>query len=790
MTTWPAPDGRDAWRIGGSPRRVEDVRFLTGCGRYVDDHRRDGAAHLVLLRSPHAHARILSVDASAARAMPGVLAALTAEDEAREGFGTFSNRIRRQRADGSPMFEPPRHLLARGTVRHVGEAVAAIIATSEAAARDATERIDITYEALPAVTDPSLAAQPGAPAIWSEQPDNRAFVFRAGDAEAVARGFAAAAHVVRGRFAIPRLAGCAMETRACLAEHDPGTGRYTLTVGAQTPHTLRQEIAQNILRIPTARLRVISPDVGGAFGLKGGDFPEYGLALWAARVTGRPVRWRATRTESFVADHQARDNVWEAELALDDEGNFLAMRARSWAALGASLAYAGTHQATNNLGGLAGPYRTPAIHVEATGVFTNAPPVAPYRGAGRPEATFVMERLADLAAEALGQDRIAIRLRNMAPPEAMPFRTGLVFSYDSGDFPGLTQAALAAADWEGFPRRRVASEARGLRRGIGFAFGIEIAGGPPEAPFEEHAAASLDATGSLVLRLGTHSHGQGHETAFRQIAAEELGVPPDAIAFVQGDTDAVAHGRGTFGSRSISTGGTALLGALHAIRDKARDIAAHALEVAPGDLEFRDGGFQIAGTDRGMRLAEVAALAYRPPALPPGMEPGLVAAVTRAPAGPTFPNSAHVCEVELDPETGELRVVAYLVADDAGRLINPMLAHGQTQGGVAQGLGEALMERVAFDASGQILSASFQDYALPRAGDLPDIETVSRGVPTAANPLGAKGVGEGGAVGAHAALVNAVAHALGRQVRLDMPLTAEAVWRALCFAPQEMEEAR
>ncbi len=778
MTTLPAPEEGRGWRIGGSPRRIEDARFLTGAGRYVDDHGRPDDAFLVILRSPHPHAVIVASDTAAAASMPGVLAVLTGEAEAAAGFGTFSNRIRRERADGTPMFEPPRHLLARERVRHVGEAVAAIVATSESEARDAADHVVIEYRALSAVTDPALAASPGAPSLWDEQPDNRAFVFRAGDAAATARGLASATHVVRGRFTIPRLAGCAMEARACIAEHDPATHSYTLIVGAQTPHTLRQEIAQRILRIPAERLRVVSPDVGGAFGLKGGDFPEYGLALWAARETGRRVRWRATRSEAFLADHQARDNAWEAELGLDAEGRFLALRARSFAALGASLAYAGTHQATNNLGGLAGPYRTPALHVEAIGVFTNAPPVAPYRGAGRPEATFVMERLVDMAADALGLDRIALRLRNMAPPEAMPFRTGLVYTYDSGDFPGLTRTALAAADWEGFASRRAASAARGKRRGIGFAFAIEIAGGPLEAPLEEHAAVSLDASGRLALRVGTHSHGQGHETAFRQIAAEVLGIAPDAIGFIQGDTSAVAHGRGTFGSRSISTGGSALLGALHAIRDQAQAEAARALEVAPADLEFAAGRFQVAGTDRGMSLVELAAR-MRPT---PGTEPGLSAAITRAPAGPTFPNSAHVCEVEVDPETGEVRILAYLVADDAGRLINPMLAHGQTRGGVAQGLGEALMERIVFDPYGQVLTGSFQDYALPRALDLPDIATLSRGVPTAANPLGAKGVGEGGAVGAPAALVNAVAHAIGAQPALHMPLTAQTIWHALCCA--------
>jgi carbon-monoxide dehydrogenase large subunit len=516
--------------------------------------------------------------------------------------------------------------------------------------------------------------------------------------------------------------------------------------------------------------------------MKNSPFPEYGLLLWAAKKVGRPLRWTATRAESFLSDYHARDNHSSVELALDKDGIFLGLRIRTLANLGAYLGFNTPHPSTNNLGGLAGVYRTPHIHAEVIGVFTNTQPMAPYRGAGRPEATYAVERVIDVAADELGIDRVDLRRRNLIPPEAMPFKTGLVFTYDSGEFGKNMDLALAEADWAGFAARRAEAARRGRLRGIGIANAIEIAGGPFRNPNEESAEIRFDASGNVTLLMGTHNHGQGHETSFRQLAVSLLGVAPERIRIVAGDTDAVVHGRGTFGSRSMMAGGTALVRASDKIVERGKAIAAHLLEAGESDIVFEDGRFSVAGTDRGVRIEEVARTAYTAGKLPPGAEYGLSALAITTPPEATFPNGCHVCEVEIDEDTGAVEIVNYVVVDDVGTVINPLLVKGQIHGGVAQGVGQALLENLVYDpGSGQMVSGSFMDYAMPRADDMPAMTVLSNPVPTPNNPLGVKGAGEAGTVGALPAVINAVVDALRPLgvTHLDMPATPARVWAAI-----------
>jgi aerobic carbon-monoxide dehydrogenase large subunit len=766
--------------VGAPVRRVEDGRFLRGAGRFVDDLAPAGAATLFVLRSPHAAARIARIDPAAARAMPGVLLVLTGADV--EELGVLRCVTPRHRRDGRPIAQTPWRMLAVGQVRYVGDAVAAVVAETRSQAQDAAEAIGVEYEPRPAVADAAEAVEPGAPAVWPGlAPDNESFLFRLGDFAAVDAAFARAAHVTRLDFRVSRVSANPMEPRAALAGWDPAEGRWTLTTGTQLPHVLRNEIAEYALRVPTNRLRVVSPDVGGGFGMKESPFQEYVLALHAARLLGRPVRWAATRTESFLSDSHARDNVSTAELALDAEGSFLALRVHTLCNLGAYLAWQGPVSSTNNVGGLAGVYRTPHIATEVRGVFTNTQPTAPYRGAGRPEAIYAIERCIDVAAREMGLDRVALRRRNMIRPEEMPFRTGLDYTYDSGDFPANMAAALAAADWDGFAARRTEAAAHGRLRGIGLANAIESAGGPHRGPMEEAAEIRFDSGGSVTLLMGSHNHGQGHETVFRQIASEKLGIPPGRIRYVCGDTDLVAHGRGTIGSRSMMAGGGALVSAAQRIVQKGKRIASQLMEAAEEDIEFADGRFRVAGTDKAIGIEDLARRSYVPGALPTGEELGLSALLITRPGDATFPNGCHVCEVEVDPETGETELVGYTVVDDVGTVVNPLLLEGQIHGGVAQGLGQVWGENVVYDAGGQLLTASFADYPMPRAAAFCDMVVTSNPVPTRTNPLGVKGAGEAGTVGALPALVSAISDALGplgiRHV--EMPATPERVWQAI-----------
>jgi carbon-monoxide dehydrogenase large subunit len=773
--------GMREYGIGQSVPRSEDVRLTQGRGTYTDDFSFPNQTHLFVVRSPHASAKIRSINVAAARELPGVHAVLTGKDVVADGLGPFPCRVKRHKPDGSPAFEPPYYALAIDRVRHVGDAVVAVVADTLAIAKDAGEFIEIDYDPLPSVTQTSLANCSGSPAVWDECPNNVCFVYELGDRAAVDRAFSKAAHIARTEFTIARISTNPLEPRNAIGLYDKAVDRFTLYSGMQAPHAVRSELAELVLKVPQNRVRIVSPDVGGSFGMKDGIFPETALVLWAAKRVGRPVRWQSERTEAFVSDHHSRDNETVAELALDADGRFLGLRVITAANMGAYLNAHGPHSSTNNLGGLAGTYTTPAIYSAVTGVFSHTNPICPYRGAGRPEASFAIERVIDVAAREMGVDRAELRRRNLIPSSAMPYKTSLVFTYDSGEFEKNLDRVLDLSDWKGFERRRAQSTSNGKLRGIGLASVIEIAGGPLAAPAEEFAEIRFDPGGTVTLLSGTHSHGQGHETTFTQVVVETLGVRPADVRVVYGDTDLVFHGKGTFGSRSASVMATAIQEVAYKLIKKGKEIAAHLMEVSADDIEFEAGNFSVAGTDRKLSIGEVARASYQLMALPPGVEPGFSAMVVSRPSAPTFPNGCHACEVEIDQQTGEFSVVGYWVVDDIGRVLNPKLATGQLHGGIAQGLGEILLEQIIYDGSGQLVTASFTDYALPRAGDMPPIRVETNEVLTRANPFGVKGAGEAGCVGALPAIMNAIYDALAPHDvrRIDMPVTSEKIWRAL-----------
>jgi len=642
--------------------------------------------------------------------------------------------------------------------------------------------VAVDYEPLPAVAATAEVPRPGAPAVWTEAPDNVAFVWEAGNRDAVARGFAGAAHVTRLQFVVTRVAAAPLEPRAAVGEWDRRAGRYTLHTGIQAPHGLRQLLADQVFRVPQSHLRVITGEVGGSFGMRSGAYPEHALVLWAAKRLGRPVKWTSDRREGFVTDEHGRDNVSTAELALDAQGKFLALRVAITLNIGAYITPRSAGPGTNNVGGLAGTYTTPAIHVQTTGVFSNTTPTGPYRGAGRPEATYAIERVIDVAAHELGIDPIELRRRNLIPSSAMPFKTGLLFTYDCGDFARGMEMALKLADRSGFEKRRVEARQRGKLRGLGIANPIEVAGGPYTAMNPDTAELRVNPDGSVSLFTGSTSMGQGNETAFAQIVCDRLGVPPERVQVFWGDSDALGAGRGNGGSGALTVGGSAVTRATEKIIERGRRIAAKLLEAAPEDIVHRDGKFTVTGTDRGVTFANVARAAYVPRQLPPGMEPGFSEEAAFTPPSVTFPNGSQICEVEIDEDTGVVRIVRHSVVDDVGKMVNPMLVKGQIHGGVVQGLGQGLYEELTYDSStGQLLAGSFMDYAMPRADDMPTFDVDAHEVPTKVNPLGAKGVGEAGTVGALPALLNAVNDALAPLgVRhLDMPVTSERVWRAI-----------
>jgi carbon-monoxide dehydrogenase large subunit len=737
--------------------------------------------YAVLVRSPHAHARLAGIDPRAALKAPGALAVLTGDDLTADGIGDLPTDRGRKRRDGSPAFPTPRPALARGRVRHVGDAVAMVVADTLEHAIDAAERVTVDYGPLPAVAATAGALEAGAATVWDEAPDNVAFVAEAGQREAVDRALATAPHVTRLDYVVTRVAVAPMEPRAAVGDYDRRTGRYALHTGIQGPHGTRTLLA-GVLKVPQSHLRVVTTDVGGSFGMRSGLYPEMVLVLWASKRLGRPVKWTSDRREGFVTDEHGRDNVSTAELALDRDGTFLALRVSITLNVGAYLTPRSAGPGTNNIGGVAGMYTTPAIHHRTTGVFTNTTPTGPYRGAGRPEATYAIERVIDVAARELGMDPIALRRKNLIPPSAMPFKTGLVFTYDCGDFARGMDMALALADHAGFEQRRAEAKTRGCLRGLGIANAIEVAGGPYTSVNPDTAQVCVNPDGSVTVSTGSTSMGQGNETAFAQIVAERLAVPVERIQVLWGDTDSLGAGRGNGGSGALTVGGSAVMQASERIVERGRRIAARMLEAAPEDISYKDGRFTVAGTDKGVGFAEVARTAYTPRQLPPGMEPGFSETAAFTPPAVTFPNGCQVCEVEIEEATGVLRIVRHTVVDDVGKMVNPLLVKGQIHGGVVQGLGQALFEDLVYDPeTGQLLAGSFMDYAMPRADDVPFFEVDSHEVPTTVNPLGAKGVGEAGTVGALPALINAVNDALAPLgVRhLDMPMTAERIWRAI-----------
>jgi carbon-monoxide dehydrogenase large subunit len=764
--------------IGQSLNRVEDARLLTGAGRYTADIDPDGQVFGHVLRSPHAHARIAGIDPRAAMNMPGILAIYTAAEIRREGLGAIKCMAPATQPDGSLQPLPPHPVLAEGKVRHVGDPVAFVVAETVAQARGAADAIIVDYEPLPAAADPLAAIEPGAPLIHDDAPGNISFRWEKGDRAGTDAIFDSAAHIVRSRLINSRVIIAPIETRAAIGDWDGE--RFTLYTSSQGPHSLRRQLANDIFNMPEDAFRLVTPDVGGSFGMKIFLYAEQVLVLLAARELGRPVKWVAERTaDAFLSDSHGRDQVNDVELALDGEGRFLALRVNNHANMGAYLSNFAPYVPTdcgilmNN-----GVYRFEAIHVGVIGVFTNTVPVDAYRGAGRPEAIYLLERTVDAAARQLGIDPAELRRRNFIGAEEMPFKTTIGATYDSGDFARNLKDALKLSDHAGFAARKARSTALGRLRGIGIAHYIENCG----SGLDETGRMRVETDGSVVFTIGTQDNGQGHQTSYGQIIAARLGIDIGRVRVIQGDTDRVATGAGTGGSRSLPIGGVSCDRAATDLIEKGKRISAEVLEAAVEDIEFANGAFSIAGTDRGASLADIARAAANPAKLPAGEEPGLTGEGTHGSTVYTYPNGCHVCEVEVDPETGQVTLDRYAAMDDFGKVLNPMLLAGQVYGGIGQGVGQALHENCVFDSDGQLLSGSFMDYGLPRADDFPDITfDYHEDEPCATNPLGLKGAGEAGAVGAPPAVMNAVLDALSQRgvKAIDMPATPQSVWRAI-----------
>ena len=771
--------------IGPAERRTEDERFLTGRGRYLDDLALPRQAWGCVVRSPHAHAEIVSIETEAALAMPGVQAVFTADDLAQADIGAIPCVMAPKGADGSAARLPPRPVLAAGRVRAVGDPVAFVVAESAAEAQAAAEAVIVAYRPLPAVTDAQAALQADAPLLHDDAPGNLCVDWELGDRAATDDALAGAAHRVSMETRNQRVIVCPMEPRAAFGEYDAGSGVYTLTTGTQGVHLMRNVLAKHVLKVPTRQVRVVTPDVGGAFGVKLWVYPEYALVLVAARRLGRPVKWVAGRAESMASDHMGRDLRSRATLALDSDGQFLALAIESVANLGAYPSNYGPSVPT--VGGtraLAGPYRTPALHVRVRAAYTNTTPTDAYRGAGRPENVYLLERLIDKAAYELGLDPAELRRRNLVAADAMPHRTPLGQTYDSGDFPAVLEMTCEASGWQAARRRADAEEGRGEHlRGIGLAFYVDPCG----ANRNQWVALRFDAEGAATVLIGSQSAGQGHETAYARIAADFLGIPADQVLVRQGDTDLIAHGSGTSGSRSLPVGGNAVLRAAEEACAKGRAVAAAMLEARETDVRFEEGRYRIAGTDRSLGFAEVVRASFDPALRPEADRLGLDVEVNHMARAVTFANGCHVCEVEIERATGVVRIVRYTAVDDFGRILNPLLADGQRHGGIAQGIGQALTEHAIYDAaSGQLLAGTFMDYTLPRADDLPLFDGHFAVIPCLTNVLGVKGCGEAGSIVAPAAVMNAVADALrdhGGQDTVEMPATPEAIWRILHGQP-------
>ena len=778
--------------IGAAVLRKEDDRLLTGRGQFTDDINRPGQAYMYILRSPLAHARIVSIDASAAEEAPGVVAVLTGREMADDGVGGLPCGWLITSKDGSPMVEPPHPALPADRVRHVGDQVAAVIAETREAARAAAALVDVEYEELPAVATLASATGDGAPLVWDDAPGNICYDWEVGDAEATEAAFRGADQVVSIDVVNNRLIPNAIEPRAAIGEYDSRTGDHTLFTTSQNPHLIRLLLGAFVMGIPESKLRIVAPDVGGGFGSKIHHYAEEVIVTWAAKRLGRPVKWTAERSESFVSDRHGRDHLSHAELALDAEGRFLGLRVTTAANLGAYLSTFSTCVPTYLYGILfAGPYTTPAIYVEVKGVFSNTVPVDALRGAGRPEATFLLERLVDKAARETGIDPVELRRKNLIRPDQFPYQTPVALQYDVGDYQATLDLALEMAGADSFEERRAEARSRGRLRGFGVSTFLEACGIAPSAVvgslgcragLYESGQVRVHPTGSVTVYTGTHSHGQGHETTFAQIVSDELGVPIDQVEVVHGDTQQIPFGMGTYGSRSLAVGGAAIYNAMQKVIDKGKRIAAHLLEASEADIEFENGSFTVAGTDRAKSFGEVALAAYVPHDYPiEELEPGLDETAFYDPKNFTFPAGTHIVEVEIDPETGTVELVQVTGVDDLGRIINPMIVAGQLHGGLAHGIGQALLEECLYDENGQLLTGTYLNYTMPRAADLPNFELGHNTTLCTHNPLGVKGVGEVGSIGVCPAVINAVVDALAEHgvTHIDMPATPERVWRAI-----------
>jgi len=766
--------------VGQAVVRKEDLRLLSGGGRYLDDINLPGQAHAAFLRSPHAHARVLSVDTSAAMKQPGVIAVLTGKELEADGIPPMPCLAHVPAKPGTPepVF-PHRSQLVTDLVRHVGDAVAMVVAETAAAARDALEHIAIDYEPLPSVSDPVAAMQPSAPQIWPEAPRNVDFIWADGDESAVSDAFKKAARTVAVDLVNNRVVVNSMETRGAIGRYDAETGSYTLYTSSQGSHLVRDVLVGFIFKgLDPAKMRVVTPDVGGGFGMKVFVYAEMVLALWAAKRLGRPVKWIGDRSEAFISDAHGRDNVTRAEIALDKDGRILGLKVATIANMGAYLSQFGPYIPTMASKGMqTGVYVVPAAYNEVTAVFTNTVPVDAYRGAGRPEAAYIIERLMDAAGRVTALGPVEIRRRNMVPASAMPYRTSMGTTFDSGDFPRLLAEGLADADWDGFAQRRRESDVRGKRRGIGLAYYIEVCGGEPAVP----AMIRVEPDRTVTLIVGTQSNGQGHETAYSQIVAERLGVPFEAIRVRQGDTALMDKGSFTGGSRSVPVGGPAAGYAADDAVDKGKEAASQVLEASAADIEYGNGVYRVVGTDKTVDLFAVADAVRSGKARLASGALELAGSAEFKPPAATYPNGCHICEVEVDPETGVSEIVRYTVVDDFGKVINPLLLAGQVHGGIAQGVGQALVEHTVYNEDGQLLTASFMDYAMPRADNLPSYAFRWIEIPCKSNPLGIKGSGEAGAIGAPPAVINAIIDALAPLgvTHIDMPATPLAVWQAI-----------
>ena len=772
--------------IGARVTRREDKRFITGKGRYTDDMAVAGMCHAAFVRSPHAHAKVTSLDADAARAMPGVIAVLTGEELAADGVGNLICGWMIHSKDGTPMKMGAWRALEHETVRHVGQAVAVVVAETRAQARDAADAVVVDYEALDAVVDSLDALKPGAPQIHPEAEGNLIYDWEIGDEAATEAAFASAAHVTKMEIRNNRLVPNPMEPRAALAHYEEADEHYTLWTTSQNPHVARLVLSAFYNIAPEHKLRVIAPDVGGGFGSKIYIYPEEMVCLWASKKTGVPVKWTSDRTEAFLTDAHGRDHHSEAEVALDADNKIIGLRVKTVANLGAYMSLFSSSVPTYLYATLlSGQYDIPAIHCNVKTVYTNTTPVDAYRGAGRPEATYLLERLMETTAREIGMDPAEFRRKNFI--RSFPHQTPVIMCYDAGDYDASLDAALKAIDYDGFAARKAEAARRGKLRGIGLSCYIEACGIAPSQAVGslgagvglwESAEVRVNPVGTIEVLTGSHSHGQGHETTFAQLVAERLGVGLDTVSIVHGDTDKVQFGMGTYGPRSGAVGMSAISKALDKVEAKAKKLAAHLMEASEGDITLEGGTFKVAGTDKELPFFQVALAAYTAHNMPEGMEPGLKEGAFYDPTNFTFPAGTYVCEVEVDPETGKTEVVDFVAADDFGTIINPMIVEGQVHGGLTQGIGQALLENAAYDADGQLLSASYMDYTMPRADDVPSYRLMTTVTECPGNPLGMKGCGEAGAIGSPPAGINAITDAIGTNA-LEMPATPANVWRAL-----------